>query len=177
MIELQELQTSLQGNYRGLGHLRALLERAKIEIANNGNVERTLGEKIFGAFCFFDYFFALDCFHSSDPNPEQRDDVDKENLEEAEVWRRKSVVASIDRKLEEMRPLAESATKRENLALDAEARSFSLPPAEATDKLLRYEAHVDKQLYRAMDQLERLQRQRRGENVPPPLNINLGRAK
>jgi hypothetical protein len=24
-----------------------------------------------------------------------------------------------------------------------------------------------------MDQLERLQRQRRGENVPPPLNINL----
>jgi hypothetical protein len=40
-------------------------------------------------------------------------------------------------------------------------------PADATDKLLRYEAHLDRQLYRAMDQLERLQRQRRGETVPP----------
>ncbi len=43
---------------------------------------------------------------------------------------------------------------------------MSLPPADATDKLLRYEAHLDRQLYRAMDQLERLQRQRRGENLP-----------
>jgi hypothetical protein len=46
-------------------------------------------------------------------------------------------------------------------------------PVEATNKLLRYEAHLNRQLYRAMDQLERLQRQRRGEKVPPPLNINL----
>ena len=52
---------------------------------------------------------------------------------------------------------------------------FSLPPADATDKLLRYEAHLDRQLYRAMDQLERLQRRRKGENVLPPFTINLGR--
>ena len=44
-----------------------------------------------------------------------------------------------------------------------------------SDKLLRYESHLDRQLYRTMDQLERLQRQRRGENVPPPLNINFGK--
>jgi hypothetical protein len=37
-----------------------------------------------------------------------------------------------------------------------------------TDKLLRYETHLDRQLYRAIDQLELLQRQRRGETVPPP---------
>ena len=69
------------------------------------------------------------------------------------------------------------AEERENLTLDAEARSFSLPPVEATDKLLRYEAHLDRQLYRAMDQLERLQRQRRGETLPPPLSINLRRGR
>src|SRR5437588_873621 len=67
------------------------------------------------------------------------------------------------------------ALEREKLAGDAEARSFSLPPVDAADKLLRYEAHLDRQLYRAMDQLERLQRHRRGEKVPPPLNINFGR--
>jgi hypothetical protein len=62
-----------------------------------------------------------------------------------------------------------------HLAVDAEARRFSLPPMSATDKLLRYEAHLDRQFYRAMDQLERLQRQCRGETVPPPLSINLDR--
>ena len=81
----------------------------------------------------------------------------------------------IDIQLNRISAFKEYALEREKLAGDAEARSFSLPPVDATDKLLRYEAHLDRQLYRAMDQLERLQRQRRGERVPPPLNINLGK--
>jgi hypothetical protein len=40
--------------------------------------------------------------------------------------------------------------------------------------MLRYEAYYGRQLYGAMDQLGRLQRQRRGESAPPPLNLNLG---
>jgi hypothetical protein len=64
--------------------------------------------------------------------------------------------------------------ERETLAEDAEARSFSLPSASVTDKLLRYETHVDRQISRTMDQLERLQRRRKGENVPPALTVNLG---
>src|SRR5207247_8480339 len=81
------------------------------------------------------------------------------------------VVASIDNRLETINVFKAYALEREKLAVDAEARSFSLPPVDAADKLLRYEAHLDRQLYRAMDQLERLQRRRRGENVPPPLNM------
>ncbi len=88
--------------------------------------------------------------------------------------KRAAVVAAIDDRLRKISLFKDLATERESLESDAEARSFSLPPAEATDKLLRYETHLDRQLYRAMDQLERLQRQRRGENVPPPLSINLG---
>jgi hypothetical protein len=48
-----------------------------------------------------------------------------------------------------------------------------LPSREATDKLLRYENHFERQVYRAMDESERIQRRRRGESVPAPLNINL----
>jgi len=84
------------------------------------------------------------------------------------------VLELIDTQLE-MKAFGESALEREDLQGDAEARSFNLPPEGATDKLLRYEAHLDRQLYRVMDQLERLQRQRRGENVPPPVTVNLGR--
>ena len=85
------------------------------------------------------------------------------------------VVVIIEDRLERLGALKEYVFEREKLAEDAEARSFSLPSASATDKLLRYEAHVDRQLSRTMDQLERLQRRRKGENVPPPLTVNLGR--
>jgi hypothetical protein len=44
-----------------------------------------------------------------------------------------------------------------------------------TIREVRARPPLDKLLYRAMDQLERLQRPRRGENVPPPLNIHLSR--
>jgi hypothetical protein len=98
--------------------------------------------------------------------------VDKQNEES-----RASMVALIDHRLETISILEGYATERENLAFHGEARSFSLPPEDATDKRLRSEAHLDRQLYRATDQLERVQRQRRGETVPPPLKINLGRGR
>jgi hypothetical protein len=85
------------------------------------------------------------------------------------------MAARIDYQLDHINLLEEYAQQREKLEGEAEAGSFSLPPADVTDKLIRYEAHIDRQLYRAMDQLERLQRLRRGEVVPPPLNVNLGR--
>ena len=46
-----------------------------------------------------------------------------------------------------------------------------LPPKQSVDKLLRYETTIERQLYRAVDQLERLQRVRVGEIVPPPINV------
>ena len=71
--------------------------------------------------------------------------------------------------------LKRHASDSTRLEEEAEVRSVSLPSEKATNKLLRYEAHLDRQLYRAMDELERWQRRRKGENVPPPLNVNLGR--
>ena len=85
------------------------------------------------------------------------------------------LVACIDCQLERINEWERLSIERDHLATAAVSRSFSLPPVDATDKLSRYDAHLDRQLYRAMDQLERLQRLRGGETVPPPLNINFGR--
>ena len=41
------------------------------------------------------------------------------------------------------------------------------------DKILRYEAALERQLYRAMNQLERLQRRRQGETIPAPLSMEI----
>ncbi len=48
-----------------------------------------------------------------------------------------------------------------------------LPSAKTVDKILRYETTLDRKLYRAMHELERLQRMRKGENVPPPLTMEV----
>ena len=46
-----------------------------------------------------------------------------------------------------------------------------MPRQKIVEKLLRYEARLERQMYRAMHELERLQRLRRGEVVPPPVVI------
>jgi hypothetical protein len=63
----------------------------------------------------------------------------------------------------------------DNEALETEAAfaSHSLPPVLQMDKILRYETTIERQLYRAMAQLERLQRQRKGELIPPPINLEI----
>lgn len=52
---------------------------------------------------------------------------------------------------------------------------FAVPNADALDRLLRAEAAAEKNLTRAMDRLERLQRRRTGDTVPPPLSVRLER--
>ena len=48
-----------------------------------------------------------------------------------------------------------------------------LPDEEVVEKFVRYESALQRQLYRAMNQLERLQRRRRGEAVPPPIVMDV----
>jgi hypothetical protein len=174
---MQGAQSTLRAHHTGLAYLRVILEKAKAEMASDGYLSEKTRGAIFCEFGFWDYLFALLCSQAG-PRAAKKDQPfeavdDKEDKEEEKKCA--AVVALIDDRLEGIDIFKGYALEREKLQRDAEARSYSLPPADETDKLLRYESHLDRQLYRAMDQLERLQRQRRGENVPPPLNINLGK--
>jgi hypothetical protein len=48
-----------------------------------------------------------------------------------------------------------------------------VPDDSATDKIIRYGNAIEKQMDRAYDRLERLQRRRRGESVLPPVSVQL----
>ena len=63
---------------------------------------------------------------------------------------------------------------RESLKVSCEQQA--IPNRDATDKIIRYEAAAERSLGRALDRLERLQRRRMGEAVPPPLNANVRRS-
>ena len=62
-----------------------------------------------------------------------------------------------------LREVAESEAEKLKVRLDASL----LPGQKIVDKLLRYETSLQRQMYQAMNQLERLQRLRKGEVVPP----------
>jgi hypothetical protein len=162
---------------RGLTFLTQLLELAKSEIAADGYMSEAMRKMISRMFGSLDMPFANLCRGASAPEPKTEDQPSKRNSPKSDETKteRAFILCVIETKLKELSLRKEYTSERENLALDSEGRSFSLPPAEVSDKLLRYEAHIDQQLYRAMDELERLQRQRKGENVPPPLNVNLSR--
>jgi hypothetical protein len=172
---IQSAQTDMRSHISGVLYMSVLLHRAKSEIVSAGYISEETQKKILLAFCFWDYPFTHACLHARPPETKAEGVPPKDSEDKQAEKERGFVLELIDTQLERMKAFGESALDREDLQGDAEARSFSLPSADATDKLLRYEAHLDRQLYRAMDQLERLQRQRRGENLPPPLNINLGK--
>jgi hypothetical protein len=174
---LHVVRKNLRGHHLGLTYLSVLVEKAKSDIASSGHISKLTAEKIFHSFCSWDFLFAFACLNADPPEGKIEDRQSGEAGDKQADKQRAIIAAVVDDQLERINELKEQATEGEALAVDAEARSFSLPPADATDKLLRYEAHLDRQLYRAMGQLERLQRQRRGETVPPPLNINLGRGR
>jgi hypothetical protein len=143
---MQRAQTTLRAHRSGLAYLRALLETAKTEMASDGYLsERTCGT-ICCEFGFWDYVFTLQCTHAGPPAVKAENQPSGAADDKEAEEKRAAVVAAIDGQLERISKFEDYALEREKLAVDAEVRSFSLPPADATDKLLRYESHLDRQL-------------------------------
>ena len=57
--------------------------------------------------------------------------------------------------------------------LEETNRHLTLPLSDKLDRLLRYETSVHRQLVYAINQLERLQRTRKGEHVPAPVTVHV----
>ena len=73
----------------------------------------------------------------------------------------------------DLRWLQNRCAKREAAEEEARQAAAVLPSPEVLDKILRYETKLERQMYRAMSQLERLQRMRQGEAVPPPMTLEV----
>ena len=60
-----------------------------------------------------------------------------------------------------------------SLELEAIKEHLSLPLGAELDRILRYETTIQRQLVYVVNQLERLQRARKGEHVPAPMSVQL----
>ena len=59
------------------------------------------------------------------------------------------------------------------LDLQVQKKLSSIPEDKDLNRLLKYEGSIERQFYKAIDQLERLQRFRKGDTVQAPINVNL----
>jgi hypothetical protein len=65
----------------------------------------------------------------------------------------------------------QSSIEAEQAKLEVVSRN--VPDDDNLDRLLRYEASLERSFDRTLNQLERVQRRRRGESIPPPITVNL----
>jgi hypothetical protein len=88
------------------------------------------------------------------------------------IWERRaeSLLKEEIKRLEDLKESAENLEERRNKL----RRDISLvPQSDRLDRLLRYEAHLRREREHTFSQLERLQRMRLGQPVPPPIKVQL----
>jgi hypothetical protein len=98
------------------------------------------------------------------------EDVPEEQRKED---RRERALRILDNALATYQRELPALEKREGDEAEARRDASLLPRTEVVEKILRYESSLERQFYRALNQLERLQRRRNGETVPPPLMMDM----
>ena len=86
---------------------------------------------------------------------------------------REQVFQYLDRELRHLSWQESACEEHEEKEEESRRAAEGLPSVEVLDKILRYETKMERQLFRAMAQLERLQRGRGGAAVPPPLTMEV----
>jgi len=102
---------------------------------------------------------------------EVRDQLVAQGLTEAQI---RQELLQVDKEgFQETQAEIEALEPQATLELERLALLGSVPASGLDlDKIIRYEASLDRQLYKAINQLERLQRRRKGEDLPPPVVLD-----
>jgi len=97
------------------------------------------------------------------------------NMSDDQIWQ--AHIELCDEKSDEHRKEIadlEKQKQQNKLKLQVIKKLGNIPSRDELDRLLRYEGAIERQLYKALNQLERLQRLRAGDNnVPAPVEVNL----
>jgi hypothetical protein len=101
-------------------------------------------------------------------------ELEKKQGDQSNVSKLKqSIIEMIDGEIEQFSNLKEV---REGINSEKVLfRNFAavIPDGEALDRLLRYETHLSREIDRVLNRLERLQRMRAGQPLPPQLDVKI----
>lgn len=106
----------------------------------------------------------------SDPH-DVRDYLEKQGLTEGQI--RQEFVRIAEEGIQEVQEEIKELEAEASLELERVALLGAIPASGLDlDKIIRYEASLDRQLYKAINHLERLQRSRKGESLPLPVVLD-----
>jgi hypothetical protein len=91
----------------------------------------------------------------------------------SDVDPRKMLLDSLEKEISNLEGLQMTELNNRAVATESSFRSCNVLPDLVIERILRYERHLERQLDKAIFQLDRLQRQRAGESVPPPLRLHI----
>lgn len=92
-------------------------------------------------------------------------------LETLRQQQKEKILAYLDREIRQLSWSEGRCAEREAQEEQARQAAATLPSVEVLEKIQRYETKLERQIFRAMAQLERLQRMRKGEVLPAPLAV------
>lgn len=114
-----------------------------------------------------------DCEEGLEPK-EIREQLNEADWSDDRIW--ETLIEICDERIqchEESTMTLEKDKQRNKLRLQVIKKLGSIPSRLELDRLLRYEGAIERQLYKALNQLERIQRLRAGDNVLPPVEVDV----
>ena len=105
---------------------------------------------------------------------ELREFLHQAGWDDARIWQ--TLIRICDERIEHHKGRIVALEKergKNRLKLQVVKRLGNIPPKEDLERLLRYEGAIERQFYKALNQLERLQRARQGDRIPAPVAIDL----
>jgi hypothetical protein len=154
-----------------LAELREQIENDGLNLENDKTIlERIYGDREENRLCddFCDlYLILLAVSQSSEEERLREGCVSPEQC-------RKKILRGIDEEIRRLKRYREARTSMETVRMQLETLRHSIPDAPGLDRLLRYEASLERSFDRTLNELERRQRMRLGQLVLPPIKVDVG---
>ena len=161
-----DLEQALEDSVMGISILERWLRELHERVEQEGELTETAIKSVFGEATTFSKKFDKLRFRLS----QKTEGADAASRREEN---KKEALDFIKHELMLLHWQKVSHEKREAAEEEARQSAAVLPSMEVLEKILRYETKLERLQYRAMSQLERVQRMRRGEEVPPPMTMEV----
>ena len=168
--ELQDAASEMMKSSGGLAYLIYVLKTVRDDVMREGELSEPALQRLVGRFASRPNYLTNELAGLRERLADNADGVTTEALKEE---RQRVVLGYIEGKLGLYAQLSGERKEREEKEEAARQAAEVLPAPAVLDKILRYETTLERQLYRALNQLERLQRRRNGEEVPPPITMDV----
>jgi hypothetical protein len=165
-----EGQVLLRTSSRVRGLLRALAD-VRARVVEHGTLQAEDKDRLFDTFGTIRRGVALQCAVHASMAEETQDGSARQRG--SAKWHIEQAILVLDQETARLQALLPEIERLEASVQEAERAQATLPGEAALAKIMRYESHLDRQLHRALTQLERLQRPRLGDVVPAPLQLDL----